>query len=76
MNIIFCRNVLIYFGDELQNKAIKLFLDSLCNGGFLCLGSKESLRFSDHADTFDVIDAREKIYRKRPVRTPTVQGDA
>ncbi len=68
MNLIFCRNVLIYFGDDLQNQVIKLFLDSLCNGGFLCLGSKESLRFSEHADAFEVIDAREKIYRKKPVR--------
>ena len=75
MNVIFCRNVLIYFGDELQDKVIKLFFDSLCNGGFLCLGSKESLRFSAHADAFEVVDAREKIYRKRAVRLPAVQGE-
>ena len=75
MNVIFCRNVLIYFGDDLQDNVVKLFLDSLCNGGFLCLGSKESLRFSAHADAFDVVDAREKIYRKRTLRLPAIQGE-
>ncbi|MBN2752261.1 MAG: protein-glutamate O-methyltransferase CheR [Rhodospirillaceae bacterium] len=74
MNIIFCRNVLIYFGDELQNKAIKLFLNSLCNGGFLCLGTKESLRFSDYADAFEIVDAREKIYRKRRIPSLDEEG--
>jgi chemotaxis protein methyltransferase CheR len=76
MNLIFCRNVLIYFGDALQNKVIKLFLDSLCNGGFLCLGSKESLRFSDYAEAFEVVDAREKIYRKKPVRAHPERKEA
>lgn len=75
MHMIFCRNVLIYFGEELQEKVIKLFLDSLCNGGFLCLGTKESLRFSAHADAFEVVDAREKIYRKRHVRSLALQGE-
>lgn len=65
MNVIFCRNVLIYFNRELQNRVLNLFLDSLCPGGFLCLGSKESLRFSSVADHFDVVSEREKIYRKK-----------
>jgi len=69
MNLIFCRNVLIYFNETLQNRVVKLFRDSLCSGGFLCLGSKESLRFSRYAEDFEVIDAREKIYRKRRRRT-------
>lgn len=64
MNIVFCRNVLIYFNRELQNRAIKLFYDSLCPGGFLCLGTKESLRFSDYADKFEVVAEKERIYRK------------
>ncbi|SBW00469.1 Methylase of chemotaxis methyl-accepting protein [uncultured Alphaproteobacteria bacterium] len=75
MHMIFCRNVLIYFGEELQEKVIKLFLDSLRNGGFLCLGTKESLRFSAHADAFEVVDAREKIYRKRHLRTTPAPGE-
>jgi len=41
-NLIFCRNVLIYFGDDLQLRAFNLFRDSLARGGFLCLGSRET----------------------------------
>lgn len=65
MNIIFCRNVLIYFNKDLQNKVLKLFYDTLCPGGFLCLGSKESLKFTDLTDDFEVVAEREKIYRKK-----------
>jgi chemotaxis protein methyltransferase CheR len=65
MNIIFCRNVLIYFNKDLQNKVLKLFYDTLCPGGFLCLGSKESLKFTDLADDFEIIAEKEKIYRKK-----------
>ncbi|CCH49950.1 CheR family methyltransferase [Pseudodesulfovibrio piezophilus] len=65
MNIIFCRNVLIYFDKDLQNRVFNLFYDSLCPGGFLCLGSKESLKFSGVADKFEVVSEREKIYRKK-----------
>ena len=67
MNIIFCRNVLIYFNRELQNRVFNLFYDSLVPGGFLCLGSKESLRFTDVTDKFELISEREKIYRKKRV---------
>lgn len=65
MHVIICRNVLIYFNRELQNNVIKLFSDSLCNGCFLCLGSKESIRFSSSADNFEALNESEKIYRKR-----------
>ncbi|XPV76648.1 MAG: CheR family methyltransferase [Desulfovibrio sp.] len=65
MNVIFCRNVLIYFNRELQNRVLGLFYDSLAPGGFLCLGSKESLKFSDYADEFEVVASKEKIYRKK-----------
>jgi len=65
MNIIFCRNVLIYFNRDLQNRVLKLFRDSLLPGGFLCLGTKESLKFSDVADDFEVVGEKEKIYRKK-----------
>jgi chemotaxis protein methyltransferase CheR len=65
MNLILCRNVLIYFAKDLQNKVLKLFYDSLCYRGLLCLGSKESLRFSDYADRFEEVVGDEKIYRKR-----------
>jgi chemotaxis protein methyltransferase CheR len=65
MNMIICRNVLIYFNRELQDRVVKLFVDSLCPGGFLCLGSKESLKFSKYFDKFDVMIEKEKIYRKK-----------
>ncbi|HEX4870129.1 MAG TPA: protein-glutamate O-methyltransferase CheR [Moraxellaceae bacterium] len=65
MQVIFCRNVIIYFNRELQNRVFQLFHDSLDIGGTLCLGSKESLRFASCADQFDVIDKAQRIYRKR-----------
>lgn len=65
MNLVICRNVMIYFDKELQNKVIKLFYDSLVAGGFLCLGSKESLRFADYAPKFDITTEIQKIYRKK-----------
>ena len=61
--IISCRNVLIYFNTELQKKVIDLFYNSLANFGFLCLGSKESLRSAD-AGRFKIIDKRNNIYQK------------
>jgi chemotaxis protein methyltransferase CheR len=63
MDLIVCRNVLIYFNQKLQGKVVKLFLDSLSPGGFLGLGSKESLRFSGHASRFEPVAVKEKIYR-------------
>ncbi|MBI5212654.1 MAG: hypothetical protein HY957_04695 [Nitrospirae bacterium] len=65
MNLILCRNVLIYFDRDLQNRVIKLFYDSLCHNGFLCLGSKESLRPSMHKHDFEEVASAEKIYRKK-----------
>ena len=65
MNIIICRNVLIYFNKDLQNRVIEMFYESLCPGGFLCLGSKESLKFTHYADKFEVVAEKEKIYRKK-----------
>lgn len=67
MHVIFCRNVIIYFNKELQNRVLQLFYDSLVPGGFLCLGSKESLEFTTFADYFEVVAEKEKIYRKKRV---------
>ena len=64
MNLIICRNVMIYFDKTLQNRVNKLFLDSLIKGGYLCLGSKETLSFSDVIDKFDTVSEEFKIYRK------------
>lgn len=63
-HIIFCRNVLIYFNALLQEKVHKLLYESLALGGFLCLGSKESLTFTPFETNYEIIDEKEKIYRK------------
>src|SRR6201996_6639138 len=64
MHLISCRNVLIYFDRDLQNRAVGLFRDSLARKGFLGLGSKESLRFTTHAASFADFVREEKIYQK------------
>lgn len=65
MDIILCRNVLIYFNRELQNRVCDLLSRSLVGQGFLCLGSKESIRFAGCAEAFEDLDARHRIYRKK-----------
>lgn len=65
MQLISCRNVLIYFDRELQDRAIGLFRDSLGRKGFLGIGAKESLRFSKYADDFSEFARDERIYQKR-----------
>ena len=62
--VIFCRNVLIYFDKELQNRVHSLFYDSLIRLGVLCLGSKESLKFSKYEACYERLDINEKVYRK------------
>lgn len=64
MHLISCRNVLIYFDRPLQDRAFGLFRESLARKGFLGLGSKESLRFSEHAASFKEFVREEKIYQR------------
>jgi chemotaxis protein methyltransferase CheR len=65
MQLVSCRNVLIYFDRKLQDRALGLFRDALCRKGFLGLGSKESLRFSGCAEAFTDFVREERIYQKR-----------
>lgn len=65
MHLISCRNVLIYFDRELQDRAIGLFKNSLIRRGFLGLGAKESLHFSSHGDAFTVFSREEKIFQRK-----------
>lgn len=61
--LILCRNVMIYFDKDLQDRVLKLFDQSLEQLGFLALGAKETLRFSSIASSYKQI-GREKIWRK------------
>ncbi len=65
IHLIICRNVLIYFKPELQNRALQLFNDSLSHRGYLVLGDKETLRQSGIENNFETIAPKEKIYRKK-----------
>lgn len=62
--LILCRNVMIYFDKPLQDRALRLFYNSLELLGFLALGSKETLKFTDVASHFKQLENKEKIWRK------------
>ena len=64
VQLVSCRNVLIYFGRALQDRAVGLFRDSLCYGGFLGLGAKESLISSAHAGAFRELPGAHRIYQR------------
>jgi chemotaxis protein methyltransferase CheR len=65
VQLVSCRNVLIYFNRELQDRAIGLFHEALCRRGFLGIGSKESLRFSSYADAFTELVREDRLFQKR-----------
>lgn len=65
MNVILCRNVMIYFDKELSDRVLSLLTSSLTPNGFLCLGTKESLSFSAVSENFTCIDNASKIYKLR-----------
>ena len=77
MQVIVCRNVLIYFNHRLQNRVVGLFAESLCSGGFLCLGLKESLTFMGDRNRFIPVSEPERIFRKvvSPVKPAQLQSD-
>jgi len=65
MDLILCRNVLIYFNKALQQRVLELFRESLKPQGYLCLGMKEGLYFSDLGSDLETVDNRVKIYRRK-----------
>lgn len=69
LHLIFCRNVLIYFDQTLQDRVMQLFHDSLVSNGVLCLGSRESMKFSSVASQFTPLSATWRIFMKD--RQPT-----
>ncbi|WP_170069463.1 CheR family methyltransferase [Spirosoma pollinicola] len=62
--LVCCRNVLIYFNKDLQNHVIRLFHDSLASLGYLAIGPKESLMFTDLRNQFEPINAETRIFRR------------
>jgi len=64
MNIICCRNVLIYFDKTLQDQVLRKFSESLRHGGFLCLGNRESLNFTAVKPSFAPVNKMQRIYQK------------
>jgi chemotaxis protein methyltransferase CheR len=62
-DLILCRNVLIYFDKDLQDRVLRLFDASLGSLGYLALGSKETLKFSAVQNNFQQLN-REKIWKK------------
>ncbi len=63
-HVILCRNVMIYFRRELQEKVHRLFHDSLVTYGYLGVGRSETIRFTGLADTYEAVGARERLFRK------------
>ncbi len=63
-NVIFCRNVMIYFNDQLRDHVHGLFHESLSHFGILVLGAKESIHFTNYSEAYETLDRVEKIYRK------------
>ncbi len=67
IDLISCRNLLIYMQSSLQQKVMSLFNFSLGKGGLMLLGSGETVGEFD--DTFKVVDRRQKIYRTKGRRS-------
>jgi chemotaxis protein methyltransferase CheR len=63
-NAIVCRNVMIYFDRSLQDRVHELFHESLATFGVLGLGHKETINFTRYADSYEELDASERLYRK------------
>ncbi|MEO5333400.1 MAG: protein-glutamate O-methyltransferase CheR [Magnetococcus sp. YQC-5] len=63
-HLILCRNVLIYFDKKLKDRALSLFGESLVHGGFLALGTKESLKFTAIENSFTPVSQEWRVYQK------------
>jgi len=62
--MVSCRNVMIYFNLEQRQKVFKLLYESLAMFGFLCLGKRETLRYSGFEQNFRIINTALNIYQK------------
>jgi two-component system CheB/CheR fusion protein len=73
MDLISCRNVLIYLSPVLQKKVIPIFHYALKDSGFLLVGNSEGL-LGVGAEIFDLVDRKSKIYQKKSVPSPVTFG--
>jgi chemotaxis protein methyltransferase CheR len=64
-DLLICRNVLIYFNFDLQERVIRTFHQSLHSGGYLGIGSKESIVWCKSGRKFSAVCMQENIYNKR-----------
>jgi chemotaxis protein methyltransferase CheR len=64
INLVMCRNVMIYFDRNLQHRSLNLFYNSLVPSGFLVLGTEESLGYSDCDHQYESFEPKERIYRR------------
>lgn len=71
LDLISCRNVIIYFGQALQKKLFPVFHYALKQKGFLFLGSSESV--GSFANLYNLVDKKSRIYMKKAVSTPLIQ---
>lgn len=62
--VIFCRNVFIYFNKELKARSLGLLKDSLVYRGYLFLGDSENINYKDITGNFRTVDKKHKIYQK------------
>ncbi|MDB5106297.1 MAG: methylase of chemotaxis methyl-accepting protein [Fibrobacteres bacterium] len=62
--VIFCRNVLIFFNSRLQERVLELIHQSLGMFGYLGLGTKESISLGGYEGSFQELDAKHRLYRK------------
>jgi chemotaxis protein methyltransferase CheR len=69
IHLVFCRNVLIYFNRDLQERVLELFTASLVHGGILCLGTKEDLQFTSVARRYELVNRDAKFYKKKDDNT-------
>jgi chemotaxis protein methyltransferase CheR len=70
VHLVLCRNVLIYFDAKAQQQALDLFTRSLIDKGHLCLGTKESLRFTTHLSRYQEIVSGLRLFQKLPEAQP------
>jgi chemotaxis protein methyltransferase CheR len=64
VQMVSCRNVLIYFDRKLQDRAVRLFADALAPGGVLGLGARETIRLSEHGRLFEDLDRGARLFRR------------